>query len=184
METGKMMVQFDAAAFWVMAAMFVWFFYGPWQAFWADWYRQEIFTARDKLFDMAVDGQVSFNDEVYKGKRRSMDLMIRFADQTTWPQILMTVCLMKVFCRYSANPETNVSRADHDIFSDAMRPAQRALIVSLVVRAPILWPLFLMLGLVRFWEMAAKGTQNITTSLVSDRLLVFGQKATQTFVHS
>lgn len=184
METGKMMAQIDAAAFWVMAAMFVWFFYGPWQAFWADWYRQEVFAARDQLFDMAVEGKISFDDEAYKGKRRSMDLMIRFADQTTWSQILMTVYLMKVFCKLPFKTEAKESRADHDVFADALRPAQRALVVSIILRAPLLWPLFLIFGLIKFWEMAAKGTQNITTSLLSDKLLVFGQRATQTFVHS
>ena len=73
MEAGMMMAQINAAAFWVMTAMFLWFFYGPWQAFWADWYRQEIFSARDRLFDLAARGVVSFNDEAYREDQSGMN---------------------------------------------------------------------------------------------------------------
>lgn len=176
-----MLQQLDAIAFWVVLAIFVWFFYGPWQNFWSAWYRQEVFSARDRLFDMAASGNVSFDDESYRTERKSLDLMIRFADQTTWTQICVAMLLLKSVCGLPRMDMDEMQERSSKKFEKATQPAQRALATILIARAPVLWPVFIIVGLVEFWELAAKGTQNLSFSLMHERLLLASKKATQGF---
>jgi hypothetical protein len=68
--------------------LFVCLFYGPWQAACTDWVRQIIFERRDRLFDMAAAGKLDFASEEYKFIRRTLEGMIRFAHDLTWPRLL------------------------------------------------------------------------------------------------
>jgi hypothetical protein len=77
----------------VALVLFVCFFYGTWQAACTDWARQIIFERRDKLFDMAAAGKLSFASDEYKFVRRSFEGMIRFAHELTWPRLLFFVSL-------------------------------------------------------------------------------------------
>jgi hypothetical protein len=63
-------------------------FYGPWQAACADWARQIVFEKRDRLFDLAADGGLSFSSDEYRMLRSGLEGMIRFAHELTWPRLL------------------------------------------------------------------------------------------------
>jgi hypothetical protein len=65
------------------------FFYGPWQTVCTDLSRQFIFERRDRLFDMALAGRISFDSEAYKATRQALNGLLRFAHQLTWPEIFV-----------------------------------------------------------------------------------------------
>jgi hypothetical protein len=57
--------------------------YGPWQTLCTDAARQCHFEIRDKLFDMAADGKLSFESPEYRTIRTSMEQNIRYAHTLT-----------------------------------------------------------------------------------------------------
>lgn len=64
------------------------FLYGPWQTYCVDRARQRMFEVRDKLFDMAANGELSFSDPVYRELRLWIELNIRFAHKLAWPRLI------------------------------------------------------------------------------------------------
>lgn len=68
--------------------LLLWLAYGPWQSYCVDVARQRMFGVRDKLFDMAADEKLSFDDKAYRDMRRLINACIRFAHRMTWVEIL------------------------------------------------------------------------------------------------
>jgi cbb3-type cytochrome oxidase subunit 3 len=62
--------------------------YGPWQRLMVDMARQRLFELRDEIFDLAADGQVSFDDAGYREVRSTFNTMIRFCHVATWPVVV------------------------------------------------------------------------------------------------
>jgi hypothetical protein len=69
-------------------------------ALWAFWYylwkpqridivRQKLFALRSKLFDVAADGVVSFDDPAYTQLRLLLNGMIRFAHRASFPALVV-----------------------------------------------------------------------------------------------
>lgn len=54
-----------------------------------DVFRQKMFRLRDDLFDEAVKGKISFNDQAYGMLRNAMNGHIRFAHQSNVWQVLL-----------------------------------------------------------------------------------------------
>jgi hypothetical protein len=63
-------------------------FYGPWQTFCVDVFRQYSFHQRDKLFDLAADGQVDFDSTEYRTARSNIEATIRFAHKATFARVM------------------------------------------------------------------------------------------------
>ena len=61
------------------AGFLVWFFARPWQSFCVDISRQRYFELRDKLFFLAMNEKISFDDPVYKAFREWLNNKIRLA---------------------------------------------------------------------------------------------------------
>jgi hypothetical protein len=74
-------------------------FYGPWQAVCTEHCtelgRQAIFERRDRLFDMALSGRITFNSKIYKETRQSMNNMLRFTHTMTWQSIVIGAFFLK-----------------------------------------------------------------------------------------
>ena len=70
---------------WGYLAAIVWFLWGPWQDHCIDVARQNLFAARDDLFDLASgDGGISFSDNAYVELREYTNSLIRFSHKMTW----------------------------------------------------------------------------------------------------
>lgn len=60
-------------------------FYGPWQSLCVEGARQIIFEQREKLFDLAADGHLSFDSIEYRELRDYLNKSIRFShNMTMW----------------------------------------------------------------------------------------------------
>lgn len=68
--------------------LLLWLFYGPWQRFILDGTRQVLFEIRDSVFDLAADGELSFESEVYQSIRDMLNKMIKYASFSSWTHIL------------------------------------------------------------------------------------------------
>ena len=63
----------------LVAALLVWFFARPWQAFCIDASRHYYFELRDRLFMLAVNRHIGFDDPVYRALREWLNHRIRLA---------------------------------------------------------------------------------------------------------
>jgi hypothetical protein len=117
--------------------------YGPWQSLWTDWARQQLFEIRDGIFDMAVAGRISFEDENYRVIRESIQSGIRFAHGITWIRFSLWRSLA------SSNQALKPSRLktaidnikDHNLRLDLHRLRRDmglAYLVLMLVRSPTL----------------------------------------------
>jgi|SRR5580692_10901927 hypothetical protein len=79
----------DALTALLSLALFLLVFYGPWQATCTDWGRNVIFESRDKIFDMAADGELDFDSDEYKTIRASLQTLIRYLHFATAPAVLV-----------------------------------------------------------------------------------------------
>ena len=63
----------------------IWFFSGPWSSLWVDMSRQTCFELRDRLFLLALDGQIGFDDPIYRRTREWLNTCISHAhDMRFW----------------------------------------------------------------------------------------------------
>ena len=119
--------------------------YGPWQWVWNDHYRIEMFSARAKLFDLATSGRMSFSSPVYMMMRDSLNDGIRFAHRATWTRLVWFGAWAKMFglhVDHSRLISAASSVADEDVRAEIDQiivGAQRALMKSMILRAPALW---------------------------------------------
>lgn len=73
----------------VSITFFLLVFYGPWQTLCVDWARQRMFEARDRVFDLAMQGHISFHSKEYKCIRSTIERMIRFCHVMTWQRLVL-----------------------------------------------------------------------------------------------
>jgi hypothetical protein len=69
-------------------------FSGPIRSLFLDIHRQRIFELRDRLFDMAVAGEISFNDPVYAEVRDGLHRTIRILHMMTIPDIVFAAVMI------------------------------------------------------------------------------------------
>ena len=63
----------------------IWLFSGPWSSLWVDMSRQTCFELRDRLFMLALDGQIDFDDPIYRRTREWLNACINHAhDMKFW----------------------------------------------------------------------------------------------------
>lgn len=86
----------DALVTVALLVIFAAWFYGPWQESCADYARQIAFEQRDRLFDMAARGKISFKSNEYKNTRRKLNAAIRFAHRMTVGRLLFFVLCEKL----------------------------------------------------------------------------------------
>lgn len=103
-------------------------FYGPWQKWCEEYARQSVFKIRDEIFDLAADGQLSFDDPAYKHLRDSLNSVIRFAHGITIPSIIV----MEIGAIKSEQKESTFSKAiqsleDHDLRAKLFEKQSRVL---------------------------------------------------------
>lgn len=64
----------------VVLALLILFFAYPWKAFCGDVLRQRLLELRNRLFMLAAEGRIGFDDPVYVSFRANLNNRIRYAD--------------------------------------------------------------------------------------------------------
>jgi hypothetical protein len=126
--------------------VFVALFYGPWQALCIDWARQKMFEARDRVFDAAAGGLISFDSAEYRTIRTSIERMIQFCHEISWPRFFLYWLVL------SHSHEDRIGKAikgipnakGREIASQAIVAVARSTLLCFAGRSIILGPLFLL----------------------------------------
>jgi hypothetical protein len=121
----------------VAVFIFICIFYGPWQGLCIDWARQSMFEARDQIFDAAAAGLIAFDSNEYKTLRCSIERMIRFCHEISWPRLVLFYVL------FDKTESTELRDAVDGLQSDkakeislrAMRKVARAILLCLTCRS-------------------------------------------------
>lgn len=85
----------EEVAFWTLILALGYLVYGPWQKQVEDWGRQELFEIRDAIFDLAAEGKIAFDDPRYRTIRQSVNLLIRFMHECTWPKLIFIALVLQ-----------------------------------------------------------------------------------------
>jgi hypothetical protein len=139
----------DTALLFVFLGALVTILYSSaWQNLCVDSARQEVFEARDAIFDLAADGRLSFDSPIYKEIRADLESLIRFGHRVSWPWIAF---YFKFRLRGHTHSDLNrliASIDDHDVRFLVQREiskAAHATVTLVLARAPLLWlPLFVL----------------------------------------
>ena len=67
-----------------------------WKSYRIDSFRQKLFALRDELFDFADSGAIAFDDPAYYRLRKTLNGMIRFAHQITFPRLCIALIAEKI----------------------------------------------------------------------------------------
>ena len=141
----------DALVTVVLLVIFIVWFYGPWQESCADYARQVVFEQRDRLFDMAAGGKLSFKSHDYKNTRNKLNAAIRFAHRMTLGRILFFV-LCEKFGLISVPDVDSATRQNQHAteinaeISDIMTKSFKAIVVSMAARSLIFILLFIVMS--------------------------------------
>jgi len=110
----------------ITLGLFLFFFYGPWQAYVTDVTRQRLFELRDKLFDYALD-HPEFKACVASGQiRELLNSMIRFAHEIDVVHFTAMITYLatgdrKVILLRAAGNVDNVIKSIPEAFRDDVR---------------------------------------------------------------
>jgi hypothetical protein len=125
-------------------------FYGPWQWVMTDIARQIVFEQRDALFDLARSGRISFESEQYRKIRTSLNRLIQFAHNLTWPRfLLLMIKLHRAGYMARKSELTHAIEAVEDPelqkqLKDCVQKAQKAMIGTMGLKSIFISaPLFL-----------------------------------------
>ena len=77
--------------FLLVVAVLIWFFAHPWQAFCIDVSRHRHFELRNRLFMLAVNGRIAFDDPLYRALREWLNNRIRLAHVNLFGDIVATL---------------------------------------------------------------------------------------------
>lgn len=142
----------DSLAFILVAAGAVWFIYGPWQIYCEDSARQDLFDARNVIFDLAADGKLSFESPEYKEIRSDLNCFIRYAHHVSLPRLVAYFLFMPKPENVTGFEELIAKIQDEETRSRVeleILKATRALFLLLIHRSPLLWPMLVLPIIVR-----------------------------------
>jgi hypothetical protein len=135
-----------------------------------DAFRQEMFEIRDELFDLAADGQISFQHPAYILLRRQMNGFIRHGHQLTAFRMLMSVIIHKISgeqdpSRWHTEWDNALTSTDNEHVRRQLErihhKGMRLATMRLLLGSPILWIMMLIFMAQIMFQGAAKGVRQL-----------------------
>jgi hypothetical protein len=147
--------------------------YGPWQWACTDYARQILFEKRDEIFDMAADGELSFNSSQYHAIRGSLESCIRFAHDLTLPNFVYLALVRKGISPNKSDMSSAVDSLPPEVrekVRSKIMEAMRALIIMMAFKSPITMvvciPLTLSIVLIERCRLMATDLAAISAQLI------------------
>lgn len=141
------MANLDFAAFLISLLVLGIIIYFPWQQLCIDAARNQIFEARDKLFDLAVDGYIDLDDPGYINTREEYNNIIRFAHHISWPRLLVYKAVFQKYGKLTDSRKRRLPTSNNESvkkrISQIDRNVYHATIHLLFLRSPLLWVFYL-----------------------------------------
>ena len=79
----------------ISAIVLIWLFSKPWSSLWIDVSRQTCFELRDRLFLLALDGQIGFDDPIYRRTREWLNACISHAHDMKFWNVVVFIATCK-----------------------------------------------------------------------------------------
>ncbi|MDE0112151.1 MAG: hypothetical protein OXN84_07710 [Albidovulum sp.] len=143
----------------IVIALTIWFFSGPWQVFCVDSVRQRLFELRDRLFNLALDGRIEFDDPIYRATRNWLNDRIRYADKDVFGDLIAFLIAHRGSVpRIRTLDDEFAQIEDHELLAELRTIHLRAIQIQLshmLIRSPILLiftilaPVLIVIGVVR-----------------------------------
>ncbi|PTY38574.1 hypothetical protein BGP77_11545 [Saccharospirillum sp. MSK14-1] len=163
--------------FYIALAAFVYLMFKVWPDHVVDYYRDKIFTERDKMFRRAVEGEFSFDDPKYQYARAVLNSLLRYAHEFDFYAVfwgMKKAHIRKVnkqppvnllFLPESSESEDEVANS-HELNVFIMRGIF-LMTKLLILRQPLFLPVFLLLA-VFYW--AKNGFHEIRRSTINSKI--------------
>lgn len=166
-----------------LAGLWVLSFWG-YRKYRIDKFRQELFALRDSLFDEALEGSLSFEDDAYRALRQTMNGYIRFGHRLN----LLTTVLFALFLRkegqqwiaeHGFNRQWAVLLRDlpeekRNLLQNYRKRMERKVVEQLVYGSPVLVltviPVLLFLVLLALQVRIAKRARSLWQRTVGDQI--------------
>ncbi len=147
-----------AVEFLLVVAVLIWFFAHPWQTFCMDVARHRHFELRNRLFMLAVNGHISFDDPLYRALREWLNNRIRWAHVNLFGDMIAML-----IANGGAVPKTRTLGDEiNEIDNEGLRTQLQAIYAQaiqvqlrhMLVRSPLFWaftvlyPIFLLIDLI------------------------------------
>ena len=142
----------------VVLTLTVWCFAGTCQVFSVDSARQRLFELRDRLFNLALDERIEFDDLVYRTTRNWLNDRIRHADNDVFGDLIAFLIAHRGSVpRIRALDDEFVQIENHELHAERSTIHVRAIQIQLIhvlIRSPILLiftilaPVFIIAGVV------------------------------------
>ena len=143
----------------VVVALAILFFSRPWQTFCTDIARQRLFELRDRLFSLALEGRIKFDDPVYRATRDWLNNRIRYADRNVFSDLVAILIVHRGNVPETRTLDDEFAQIDDLELREELQTIRlRAIQVQLghmLIRSPILLvftvlaPFFILVGVVR-----------------------------------
>jgi hypothetical protein len=118
--------------------------YGPWQRVCVDYARDVMFEQRDRVFDMAINGDLQLGSEPYETIRANFNAMIRMAHCVTVPRLVflklygITSSASSVHNGLWSSINNISDERIKNAVAEALNKAEMAAIIVMVARSPVL----------------------------------------------
>ena len=142
----------------VVAALAILFFTGPWQTFCTDLARQRLFELRDRLFSLALEGRIEFDNPAYRATRDSLNHRIRYAERYVFGDMIAILIVHRGNVPVTRTLDDEFAQIDDlELRAELQKIHSRAVQVQLghmVIRSPtllvftVLAPFVILLGAV------------------------------------
>ena len=164
----------------------IWFFSNLWSSLWVDVTRQSCFEIRDKLFMLAVDGHLQFDDPMYRRTRNWLNACIRHAHEVNIWEVIVA------FKSGAIEPEMHgyliedVLAMDDSYLKSQLIDLQiqtaRALGILAIMRSPLI--LILIIPIVWIWLVAGKWMNYFERGMSAVRDLSYSFEETDRITNS
>jgi hypothetical protein len=149
-------------------------YYGPWQELCTAMARQTIFEKRDALFDLALDGRLTFDDPNYRAIRRALEQIIRFSHELTlWRYFVLR---QKLKMSGELGKEPGITASINAIKDDATRKevnklveeSHLALLGMVFLKSPVLMVVLIPIIALVFLVAVVLSAQGRVTQAIKD----------------
>ncbi len=145
----ELLAYFNFFCFSIAFSLLIWFFVGPWADFCTNFTRQRLFRLRDRLFNLAIAGDIRFVDVNYIRLRAAINANIRYAHQVSLIGLILFLVtgpkddgindLDRMQKELAHSAKSYAARREIRL---VCRKMQMEMGLLLLMRSPVLWVIF------------------------------------------
>ena len=134
-----------------------WLFFIVQQDYWLDLTRQRLFLIRNKLYDAALEGRISFDDPAYTMTRTTLNGMLRFTHEVNIMYLISVFLAHKYVYKGRRSTDyqnqfddaiKNLSMENRKLILRTIAESHITILRHIMSTSPILWPILKPLSII------------------------------------